>query len=156
MARQKAPIGGVLPGALLAVLIGALAAVALACSSGGDATDGPPLTPTPAAQTPTASAPRPVLLALHPPVTTAGAAFNVQPDGQSALAADTLNAASGVAVVFNGEPLATVFGSDRLLTAVVPAELYSTPGRYPVYLVQDGVQSNTIEFLVEPAATVTP
>ena len=63
--------------------------------------------------------------------------------------ADGAECCAGTVVVFGNVPLATTFGSDHLLTAIVPAELMQQPGRYPVYLKYDATDSNRLEFVVE-------
>jgi hypothetical protein len=65
------------------------------------------------------------------------------------LALTVRNAVPGTVVVFGNVPLATTFGSDHLLTAVVPAELTRQAGRYPIYLKYDATDSNRLEFEVE-------
>jgi hypothetical protein len=94
---------------------------------------------------------KPLLLeALRPASTRVGEGFNVQPDGQAALAVDAQHAVPGTVIVWDGTPLATSYGSERRLTALVPAELYSHPGRYEVYLRDRALESNRLEFAVEP------
>ena len=52
-------------------------------------------------------------------------------------------------IVFAGEKLPTVYGGPTLLTAKVPKKLYSTPGIYDVYLMnQPGQKSNVVKFTV--------
>jgi hypothetical protein len=36
-----------------------------------------------------------------------------------------------------------------MLSALVPAALYTKPGKYPVYLVNDFGESNRLEFVVD-------
>ncbi len=94
---------------------------------------------------------KPLLLeALRPASTRAGVPFNVQPEGQAALAVDAQHAVPGTVIVWDGTPLATSYGSERWLTALVPAELYSRPGRYEVYLRDQALESNRLEFVVDP------
>jgi hypothetical protein len=92
----------------------------------------------------------PVLERLYPHGTRAGAAFNVQPDGQSAIAVDARNAPPDTTVVFGGRPLETVYHDPSFLTALVPSELYAQPGRYEVYLDSTSGKSEKDDFVAEP------
>ncbi len=87
---------------------------------------------------------------LRPTGTRIGQGFGVQANGQSALAVDADNALPGTVIVFDGKPLETTWGSVHWLTALVPAELYSKPGHYEVYLKHASDESNRLEFVVEP------
>jgi glycosyltransferase involved in cell wall biosynthesis len=71
---------------------------------------------------------------LYPAAAVCGEPFNVQADGEAALAAECENAGPATRVVFGGRPLRTTFGGPDHLTATVPLELYSRPGSVPVYL----------------------
>jgi hypothetical protein len=51
-------------------------------------------------------------------------------------------------IVLGDTPLETTYGSDRLLTARVPAALYGRPGSYPVYLRDSTGESSRLEFVV--------
>jgi len=79
----------------------------------------------------------------------AGAPFNAQPDGRSALWVRCENAQPGTVVLFGGTCLPTTWGGPELLTALVPVELYARPGRYPVRLVYAGCESDAFDFIVE-------
>ncbi|MCS7312994.1 MAG: hypothetical protein NZ742_08805 [Acidobacteria bacterium] len=92
----------------------------------------------------------PVLVRLYPTGTRVGQGFNVQSDGQSALAVQAKDATPDTVVVWETRPLTTTYGGPTLLTALVPAELYSRPGRYSVYLRNHGGESNRLEFVVVP------
>jgi hypothetical protein len=85
---------------------------------------------------------------LHPGSCEAGVTFNVQPDGQSAMVVDCARATPLTVIVWNGKMLQTSYGSTQLLSAIVPAELYATPGSYPIRLLNDFGESNTLEFEV--------
>ncbi len=107
----------------------------------------------PPVEVPPLSGPLPgplTLDAVMPAKTRVGQTFNRQPDGHAAMALDVENAVRGTVVVFGNVPLATTYGSDHLLTAIVPAELYRTPGSYPIYLKYGDSESNRLEFVVEP------
>jgi hypothetical protein len=106
----------------------------------------------PPVEVPPISGPPPQALALDsiaPPRARVGQGFNVQPGGHSALALTVRDAVPGTVVVFGNLPLATTFGSDHLLTAIVPTELLQQPGRYPVYLKYDATESNRLEFVID-------
>ena len=49
-----------------------------------------------------------------------------------------------------GAPLTTTYGSDHSLTGLVPAELYSRPGHYEIYLKLGTSESDRLEFVVDP------
>ena len=88
----------------------------------------------------------PVLTALHPAFALAGARFTAQPDGESALAVDCERATSTTVIVFGEERLKTVFGSERLLTATVPAILTVKAGSVIVRLENEAGKSNELAF----------
>jgi hypothetical protein len=92
---------------------------------------------------------KPLLKQLSPARTTARLGFNIQPDGQSALAVEAASAAPDTIIVWGRTPLETVYHDPTFLTARVPAELYAQPGRYPVYLQNTAGRSDPREFLVE-------
>jgi hypothetical protein len=96
------------------------------------------------------AAPALILKSLMPASVSAGERFNVQPDGQSALAVAAEGAGSGVVVVFNSKELPTVYGNPRLVTATIPAELFAQPGVYRVFLRYQGAESNSLDFVVKP------
>jgi hypothetical protein len=84
----------------------------------------------------------------------AGAVFNKQPDGNSALWIRTTNrVAQGAVVLFNGQKL-TSYSKDDVVTAKVPAALYAQPGSYSLQITEevDGkqLQSNVVQFIVKP------
>ena len=95
---------------------------------------------------------RPVLHSLHPDSTEVGQPFNVQPNGDSAIAAQCANASTGTTIVFGTRALPTVYGGTNLLTAVVPPSLYSTPGKMSVFLRDERGDSNRLEFVVRPVS----
>jgi hypothetical protein len=95
----------------------------------------------------------PVLVSLHPAVTPAGVAFNVQPDGSAALGVACKGADDKTIIVFASRPLITMKakGDVCFLTATVPKELFRTPGSYPVYIHNSAGESNRVDFVVKPA-----
>jgi hypothetical protein len=77
-----------------------------------------------------------------------GRAFNVQPEGDSAIDVACWRATPGTVVVFGGRPLSTVFAGPNRVTALVPKELLAHKGRYKAWLQNDYGESNEIEFVV--------
>src|SRR5579884_1865393 len=102
--------------------------------------------------------PRPplVLQTVTPAEVTAGAGFNVQPNGESALAVSAEGATRGTSVVLAGQRLATPHGTAEYRTALVPPDLLRQPGRYPVYLDNGIDRSNRLDLVVRPEAGATP
>lgn len=92
------------------------------------------------------------LTCLHPASCRAGAGFNVQPDGCSALVVECERATPSTVILWNGTMLQTAYGNTRMLSAVVPPELYAKRGIYPVRLSNDFGESNVVEFEVLGAA----
>jgi glycosyltransferase involved in cell wall biosynthesis len=90
------------------------------------------------------------LLEIAPAETRAGEAFNLQPNGQSALSIMCENALPGTIVVIGDTRLPTTYGGPAWLTAELPPELYRRPSRYQVYLVHGTGASNRVEFAVKP------
>ena len=90
----------------------------------------------------------PILKALHPNAAVAGAPFNQQPNGESAMAAECEGATNTTVIVFGEERLKTVFGGDKLLTAIVPSQLTSKPGMIAVHLENEVGKSNVLSFSV--------
>jgi hypothetical protein len=93
----------------------------------------------------------PVLLNLYPGTTKAGKGFNVQPDGQAALAVTCKDVSSGAAIVFASKQLPTAADvkDSCTLSAIIPKELYSAPGAYPVYIRDSRGESNHKNFIVK-------
>ena len=87
-----------------------------------------------------------------PRETKAGQAFNVQPDGVSALWFNTENATATTVVIFNETTLiSSVQNEGKLMTAGVPKPLFGKAGELTVYL-QDkatGEKSNEMKFVVK-------
>ena len=102
------------------------------------------------AQAPAPSGPALVLTAVHPLATRAGEKFNAQPDGSSAISVEGQNFTPDAVIMFGEAALQTTYGSDTILTAIVPGALYFQVGSYPVY-VRDGTkESNRLAFIVGP------
>ena len=102
------------------------------------------------AQTPAPSGPMPVITAVHPIATRIGEKFNPQPDGSSAISVEGQNFTPEAVIMFGETALQTTYGSDTILTAIVPGALYFQVGSYPVF-VRDGTkESNRLAFIVGP------
>jgi predicted O-methyltransferase YrrM len=91
----------------------------------------------------------PAVRELIPARTAVREPFNRQASGASALAIACLRANRKCVVVFGTTALETTFGSESLLTAIVPDELLSRPGAYDVFIRQNGVESNRLRFVVD-------
>jgi hypothetical protein len=85
---------------------------------------------------------------LHPSETPRGIKFNEQPNGISAIAVECENATKDTVIVFDNNPLTTVFGNSALLTAEVPAEYYSQPRVIAVSLKGPTGHSESLSFVV--------
>jgi hypothetical protein len=92
----------------------------------------------------------PTLVSIFPSSTTAGKAFNAQPDGRSAIGVKFKDATRAAVIVFGSKPLDTAHGTD-FLSALVPPELYSTAGNVPVFIRDMSGESNKVDFVVKPA-----
>lgn len=91
------------------------------------------------------------LVALVPNGVEVGHQFNYQPGAkESALAVKAQNAPPGTSIVFDGHVLKTTRGNNGILTAGVPSDLVSKPGRYTVYLKFGSSTSNQLSFMVFP------
>ncbi len=96
--------------------------------------------------------PEPVVIRrLHPAATVAGEPFNAQADGFSALMVECAHATPTTIIVMGSTMLPTTYGSENLLSATVPPEMYAEAGRYPVYLKGDFGDSNRLDFEVDMA-----
>jgi hypothetical protein len=83
----------------------------------------------------------------------AGKIFNKQPNGESAIWAETENATPTTVFVLNGVPLESAPQSEgRAVSAIVPKKLYEKPGEYPLYLLdkKTNQKSNEMKFIVKP------
>src|SRR5579883_351959 len=98
----------------------------------------------------------PTLLRLEPADTPADRAFNQQPDGSSALVLETEGATPGAAVLFDTVTLSTAYASQNRVTATVPREFLSQPGRHEIRLSTALGTSEPPTFTVTaPGATAT-
>ena len=78
--------------------------------------------------------------------------FNLQSGGASALWIDCTDATRSTVVVFDGTKLATTYGGPDALSALVPKQLLSSPGRKRVALLDTatGIESEAGWFIVKP------
>ncbi len=87
-----------------------------------------------------------VLQRLHPSETKAGRGFNLQPGGEAAIVAECENATPGTLIMMGSRLLSTTYGSENIVSAIVPRQAYAQPGIAAVYLLNDLGKSNTLEF----------
>jgi hypothetical protein len=87
---------------------------------------------------------------LDPSYTAQTRGFNVQPDGQAALAVVGSGIPIGSVVYWNGQPLKTGGGGAQgWVGAAIPANLYAEPGTAKIEVHgPDGAVSNTLEFTI--------
>jgi GT2 family glycosyltransferase len=81
--------------------------------------------------------PLPRILKLHPEFAHVGQRVNEQPDGTSALVIECSNATPVTIILWNGTPLTTTFGSDNLMSGVLPEGFSKRPGEMEVRLAND-------------------
>lgn len=91
----------------------------------------------------------PSIVKLLPDITPAGQAMNRQPDGTAALVLDCARATPDTVVRWNDVLLRTSFGSPEFLSAIVPPELYASPGPARITLLNDFGISDAILFTVQ-------
>jgi hypothetical protein len=96
------------------------------------------------------TAPPPEIEALVPPSTRVGVDFQVQPNGESAIAVQGKNFQEGATITANGQKLSTAYGGKQLVTAFFPKELYAKPGKVSVQVVNpDGSASQPVDFIIQ-------
>lgn len=96
---------------------------------------------------------------LDPNFTAQGKAFNVQPDGQAALAIVGADIPVGSVLLWNDQPLKTNGGGSRgWASAAVPASLYASAGiaKLAIRSPDGAAVSNTLDFTVYPLAGPAP
>jgi len=94
-----------------------------------------------------------VLITFGPGGIKAGQVFNRQPNGESAIWAETVNASQFSVFVLNGTELETAVSFDgRGASAAVPRQLYEKPGEYTLFLLdkKTGRKSDSLKFVVAP------
>jgi len=91
------------------------------------------------------------ILEIGPNKVKAGVGFNVQPNGSSAMWVKTENATKDTVIFWGNTKLATYFQSPNLLTAGVPNELFSKPGKFTIYLIdqQNKQKTNSVSLTVQ-------
>jgi hypothetical protein len=90
---------------------------------------------------------------MQPDTTVAGKKFQVQPNGQSAIALQGTNFQRGATIVFDGRNLETAFGNPEFITALVPDDMISRAGDKKVHALNpDGDISNELHFHVTSSA----
>ena len=96
-------------------------------------------------------APPPAITGLIPTETQVGRGFNMQPNGAAAISVMGQDFRPGSVVMLNGVKTGTVFGGPDGLSAIVPPQVYSSPG-YAMVQVQnpDGQKSGVVELRVKP------
>jgi hypothetical protein len=95
----------------------------------------------------------PVLLDYGPKEIRANRDFNKQADGENAIWAHTKNSTPACVLVLDEFTLLSAYDKKtKLLTAIVPAQLYGRAGEYPLYILdmRTKLKSNTISFIVKP------
>jgi hypothetical protein len=98
---------------------------------------------------PASTSAAPAITALYPPQARAGQKFQVQPDGQAAIAIGGKNFQKGAKILFNSRPLDTAFGNEGAVTATVPDDLIAQPGTIQVRVENpDGKASAPVNFIV--------
>jgi hypothetical protein len=82
--------------------------------------------------------------------TNANEVFNKQPNGTAAMWLYTENADEDTCVMFGNKELKPDFHDSKSLTVTIPRDLYTTPGKREVYLIDpsSGKKSNIIPFTV--------
>lgn len=95
----------------------------------------------------------PVLKRFGPEAVHAGQIFNRQPNGESAIWAETEHATPTTVFVLNGVPLESGIQPDgKAASAVVPKSMYEKPGEYTLCLLdrKTNQKSNEVKFIVKP------
>ncbi len=85
---------------------------------------------------------------LHPSTCYAREGFQIQPTGQSALGVECENATPGTAIVWGSTILASWYQTPSVISALIPPELYESPGVIDIYLMNDFGESNRLQFTV--------
>lgn len=90
----------------------------------------------------------PILRTVSPASAIAGATFNVQPDGGSAISIECDRIASGTEVVFDGVAIPSFFGNEHWMTANIPSRFLKSAGRHTIRLRNQHGQSEPLVFEV--------
>ena len=86
---------------------------------------------------------------LHPSTCYAREVFQVQPTGQSAMGVECENATPGTAIVRGSTILASWYQTPSVISALIPPELYESPGVVDIYLMNDFGESGRLQFTVD-------
>ena len=91
------------------------------------------------------------LLEIGPNKVKAGVGFNIQPNGSSAMCVKTEQATKDTVIVWGDSKLQTAYKNPKLLTAGVPNELFSKPGDFKIYLLDQKTnqKSNSVTLVVQ-------
>jgi len=92
------------------------------------------------------------LFEIGPMSVNAGKDFNVQPNGESALWAKAENVTPSTVIVLNNAQMKSNPKKEgKAITCFVPRSAYTTPGEYPVFLVdtKTGSKSNELKIVVK-------
>jgi len=96
-----------------------------------------------------ASGSPPRISGLRPASCVVGQGFNVQPNGESAIAVDGESFLPGATIYFDRSPLVSAFGNTGTVTATVPESLLRKPRAIKVHVKNpDGNVSNSMNFSV--------
>jgi hypothetical protein len=94
----------------------------------------------------------PIIARLYPAGTVVGKKFQVQPDGQSAIAVAGSNFVKGAKILFDGRPLETAYGGPETVTATVPDDYISRPRTIEVHVENPGGKASKAEYFSVVAA----
>jgi len=88
---------------------------------------------------------------IGPNVVKVGVGFNLQKDGSSAMWAKTENATKDTVIFWGNSKLKSVFANPNLVTAIVPKELFSKPGTFKIYVLdqKNNQKSNSVTLVVQ-------
>lgn len=91
------------------------------------------------------------ILEIGPSKVKAGVGFNLQPNGKSAMWVKTENATKDTVIYWANSKLQTSYSTPNLLTAFVPNELFSKPGMFKIYLLdqKNKQKSDSITMVVQ-------
>lgn len=93
----------------------------------------------------------PEITAIYPDRSIAGVRFNEQPSGESAISVVGKRFSPLSVIFFNDQPLVTFYGSEELLTALVPDQFLNLPGEIQVSVISHGrFKSNTMILMIAP------
>ena len=91
-----------------------------------------------------------VLTTTSPARARVGEGFNVQPNGQSAIAVLGAGVTPTTRIVMDGVDLASHYIDSSMITALVPPQLIARPGQERIWLRDGGVRSNVVLLTLYP------